>query len=110
MTVLGWRYFRVREVREAKLWAAAGGVAVHDNEGMFPYKRWRRTAHLLAQDARALIAAGAEVGMRQAWLQRDASTLHYDLFGSPLRRAVAKCENAPATWPVLDAQAPELCL
>lgn len=99
MSALGWRYFRWHEIREAKLWAAAGGVALHDNEGRFPFRRWRRTAHLIAQDAAALVAAGREIGLRQAWLQRDASLLHYDVFGSPLHRAVAKCENAPASWP-----------
>lgn len=93
MAELAWRYFRLREIREAKLWAAAGGIAVHDNEGVFPFRRYKRTAHLLARDARELVAAGAEVGMRQVWLQRDALLLHYDLFGSPLGRAIAKCEN-----------------
>jgi len=99
-----WRYFRMYEVREAKLWAAMGGVAVHDNEGAFPFRRWRRTAHLLAPDVEALIAAGVAIGMTrtqaQAWLQRG-STLHLDIFGSPLRRAIAKCVDAPADWPAL---------
>jgi len=112
--VLGeWRYFRLREIRAARLWAASGGVAVHDNEGMFPFthrsrgplggKRIRtydRTAHLLAMDAEHLIAAAAELGLRQEWLQRH-STLHFDLFGSPLNRAVARCVDAPLAWPAI---------
>ena len=100
MSALVWRYFRIRELREAYL-CASGGIAVHDNEGAFPYRgrrTYRDTAHLFAIDAAALIAAGVEVGFTiaeaQRWLQRDTH-LHLDLFGSPFRRAIAKCENAP---------------
>src|SRR6266508_4310855 len=111
-TTLGWRYFRRREIREARLWAAMGGIAVHDNEGAFPFVRetgdfkigsrprtYRETAHLLARDAAALIAAASEIGIShdraQAWLQHR-SALHLDIFGSPLRRAVELCEQASA--------------
>lgn len=88
-----WRYFRTREVREARDWAASGGIAVHEN--LFK-SRGRRTAHLLARDEEALLAAAREVGCSPWWIQRTR-TLHFDLVEAHLERALARC--GPPTSP-----------
>lgn len=82
-----WRYFRTREVHEARAWAASGGIAVHEN--LFK-SRGRRTAHLLAQDEAALLAAARTVGCSPWWIQRTR-TLHFDLVEVHLARALARC-------------------
>ena len=85
----GWRYFGTRMVREARAWAADGGIAVHEN--IWP-SRGRRTCHLLAQDEQALLAAARSVGCDDRWIQRTR-TLHFDLVEIYLRRALEKCER-----------------
>jgi hypothetical protein len=82
-----WRYFRSREVPEARAWAASGGIAVHEN--IFK-SRGRRTCHLLAVDEAALIAAAVSVGCAAWWIQRTR-TLHFDLVEQQLERALARC-------------------
>ena len=82
-----WKYFRIREVRHARAWAAAGGIAVHEN--LFK-SRGRRTAHLLAPDEETLIAAALEVGCERWWIQRTR-TVHYDLVEVHLERALLLC-------------------
>lgn len=82
-----WRYFRSREVREARAWAAEGGVAVHEN--IFK-SRGRRTCHLLAADEPSLVAAAESVGCSRWWIQRT-STLHFDLVEAQLIRALERC-------------------
>lgn len=84
---LGWRYFRVREVRHARLWAGDGGIAVHEN--LFR-SRGRRTAHLLARDELALIEAALAVGCSPWWIQRTR-TAHFDLVEIHLRWALERC-------------------
>jgi hypothetical protein len=83
----GWRYFRVREVKEARAWAAAGGVAVHEN--LFR-SRGRRAAHLLASDEAALLGAALRVGCSPWWIQRTR-TVHFDLVEVHLARALEHC-------------------
>jgi hypothetical protein len=87
--VKGWRYFGTREVREARAWAAAGGIAVHENIWQ---SRGRRTCHLLARDEQALLEAARSVGCDDRWIQRT-STLHFDLVEVYLERALARCER-----------------
>ena len=82
-----WRYFTSREVREARAWAVRGGIAVHENIWR---SRGRRTCHLLAQDEATLIAAATTVGCGEWWIQRTR-TLHFDLVGGCLERALARC-------------------
>ncbi len=82
-----WRYFRSRQVAETRAWAAAGGVAVHEN--IFK-SRGRRTCHLLAVDELALIAAAESVGCSPWWIQRTR-TLHFDLVEIHLQRALVRC-------------------
>lgn len=84
-----WRYFGTREVREARAWAAAGGIAVHENIWQ---SRGRRTCHLLAQDEQALLEAARSVGCDDRWIQRT-STLHFDLVEIYLERALEKCRE-----------------
>ena len=84
-----WRYFGTREVREARAWAAAGGIAVHEN---IWHSRGRRTCHLLAQDEQALLEAARSVGCDDRWIQRT-STLHFDLVEVHLERALEKCRE-----------------
>lgn len=85
----GWRYFGTREVREARAWAAEGGIAVHEN--IWP-SRGRRTCHLLAGDEQALLEAARSVGCDDRWIQRTR-TLHFDLVEVYLERALAKCRE-----------------
>lgn len=82
-----WRYFRTREVREARAWAAAGGIAVHENIWK---SRGRRTAHLLAVDEVRLVEAATAVGCEAWWIQRTR-TLHFDLVDPHLARALERC-------------------
>lgn len=82
-----WRYFTSREVREARLWAAEGGIAVHENIWK---SRGRRTCHLLAEDETRLLAAAASVGCAEWWIQRTR-TLHFDLVELHLELALARC-------------------
>lgn len=85
---LPWRYFRSREVREARAWAAEGGIAVHEN--IFK-SRGRRTCHLLAADEQTLVEAAVMVGCSSWWIQRTR-TVHFDLVEIYLERALALCE------------------
>lgn len=83
----GWRYFRVREVPEARSWAARGGVAVHEN--LFKF-RGRRTCHLLAVDEATLVEAAVSLGCSAQWIHRSR-TLHFDLVDIHLERALSRC-------------------
>jgi hypothetical protein len=83
----GWRYFSTREVREARAWAEAGGIAVHENIWA---SRGRRTCHLLARDEQALLDAARLVGCDDRWIQRTR-TLHFDLVEVYLEKALARC-------------------
>jgi hypothetical protein len=82
-----WRYFGTREVRLARLWAGRGGIAVHEN--LFRL-RGHRCAHLLAQEEEVLIKAAGLVGCRPHWIQRTR-TVHFDLVGEFLERALLHC-------------------
>jgi hypothetical protein len=90
---LGWRFFRSREVGDARSWALAGGVAVHEN--LFP-SRGRPTAHLLARDEEALVEAAEALGCSAAWIQRTR-TLHFDLVEVHLVRALTRCGGFAST-------------
>jgi hypothetical protein len=102
MTEPVWRYFGTREVDLARAWAAAGGIAVHEN--LFRL-RHHRTAHLLGPDEPALMAAARSVGCRDEWLQRTR-TVHFDLILENLERALMKCGVDPAAPPVRRAWKP----
>ena len=82
-----WRYFRAREVREARAWAAAGRIAVHENIWK---SRGRRTCHLLARNEAELLTAARSVGCEDWWIQRTR-TVHFDLVEVYLERALARC-------------------
>ncbi|HEX7024871.1 MAG TPA: DUF4031 domain-containing protein [Gemmatimonadales bacterium] len=82
-----WRYFTTREVREARAWAAAGGIAVHENIWK---SKGRRTCHLLAIDETELVLAAREVGCAEYWIQRTR-TVHFDLVEVYLERALGLC-------------------
>jgi hypothetical protein len=91
-----WRYFRTREVAQARAWAALGNVAVHENIWK---SRDRRTCHLLARSEAELIAAAIEVGCSARWIQRT-STLHFDLVEVHLMEALRRCgASAPLSAP-----------
>lgn len=91
-----WRYFASRQVREARAWAAAGGVAVHENIWK---SRGRRTCHLLARSEAALLDAARSVGCKDWWIQRTR-TVHFDLVEDYLERALTRCGvAAPLTSP-----------
>lgn len=92
----GWRYFGTRDSREARAWARAGGVAVHEN--LFRLKG-RRTAHLLAADEPRLLAAARTVGCQDHWIQRTR-TLHFDLVAEYLDRALVRCGVDPGRGPI----------
>ena len=91
-----WRYFKAREVREARAWAANGGIAVHENIWK---SRGRRTCHLLARSEAELVTAARSVGCEDWWIQRTR-TVHFDLVEVYLERALARCgERARLTSP-----------
>ncbi len=83
-----WRYFRVREIKEAFAHADAGGIAVHDS-GM-KYKR-NYACHLFAESKMALMNAAEELGLDTKWVQIGYGRDHFDIFGEPLMRALQKC-------------------
>jgi hypothetical protein len=85
-----FRRFGSREVREARAFAAGGGIALHAN--LFKL-RGMETYHMLGPDEATLIAAGALLGLVPQRLHRSR-TLHFDLYGEPLTRALALCEEA----------------
>jgi hypothetical protein len=99
----GWRYFGTREVTLARIWAAGGGIAVHEN--LFRLGG-RRTAHLLAPDESRLLAAARLVGCAAHWIQRTR-TIHFDLVGIHLERALIRCGRDPS-WPAVRAAWPDL--
>ena len=99
-----WRYFTSRQVVEARAWAAAGGIAVHENIWK---SRGRRTCHLLARDESALVTAAVELGCSAWWIQRTR-TLHFDLVEGFLDRALARCRAEGLTPPVSSPPAVEL--
>lgn len=84
---LGWRYFGSRQIREARAWAAEGGIAVHENIWK---SRRRRTCHLLARGETELVAAARSVGCEAQWIQRTR-TVHFDLVEGYLERALRRC-------------------
>lgn len=82
-----WRYFGSREIRDARAWAEAGGIAVHRNIWR---SRGRPTCHLLARNEAALLDAARSLGCSERWIQRTR-TLHFDLVEVYLERALARC-------------------
>lgn len=97
-----WRYFGTREVRLARRWAGDGGVAVHEN--LFRL-RGMRCAHLLAPDEERLVVAALLVGCQVQWIQRTR-TLHFDLVGDFLARALVRCGRDPAHAPARTVWSP----
>lgn len=95
-----WRIFQYREVREAKAFAEAGGIAIHvcfllaadaDAPQVF---RGRRFAHMFGPDEATLTEAAVSIGCKPSWVQRPGkkvSYLHFDLVGQPLERALKRC-------------------
>ncbi len=86
-----WRYFGTREVRLARGWAAGGGIAVHENIWR---SHGRRTAHLLGPDEDVLVRAAHLLGCQTHWIQRTR-TIHFDLVGPYLHRALSLCGIDP---------------
>lgn len=87
-----WKYFTMREVEEALAFAdQPNQIAVHKTG--FPYRQYKVTAHLWAIDETTLCAAARVCGVQLKWIQRPPKTsrLHFDVFGIPLRKALAEC-------------------
>lgn len=96
-----WRYFGTRDVRHARSWALSQGIAVHEN--LFRL-RGHRCAHLLAPDESVLLHAAELVGCQPRWIQRTR-TVHFDLVGEFLERALIRCgvdPNVPPARTILD--------
>lgn len=95
-----WRYFAMMEIKAALEWARAGNVAVHATGQR--YRHYRATCHLFAKDEAALCAAARELRcFHPSWIQRKLAAghlagfdlTHIDIFGAPLRRAMALCRS-----------------
>lgn len=87
-----WRFFALRALDDAIAHAQQGGVAVHDTGVAF--RQFKRTAHLFAANDTTLARVAWSLGIASKWLQRDGTPrAHFDLFGKPLARALALCEN-----------------
>ena len=84
---LSWRYFGTREVQVARDWVGDGGIAVHEN---LYRSHGRRTVHLLAPDEALLLGAARLLGCEAYWIQRTR-TVHFDLVGVYLERALVIC-------------------
>ena len=92
---LSWRYFGTREVQLAREWVGEGGIAVHEN---LYRSRGRRAAHLLARDYAVLLGAARLLGCEAYWIQRTR-TVHFDLVGVYLERALVICGVDPELPP-----------
>jgi hypothetical protein len=92
---LSWRYFGTREVQLARDWVEEGGIAVHEN---LYRSRGRRAAHLIAPDEALLLAAARLLCCEAYWIQRTR-TVHFDLVGVFLERALVICGVDPALPP-----------
>lgn len=84
-----WRWFKSREVREAKAFALSGGIALHENRFLV---KGVPAAHMLGPDEPRLVEAGRELGLKPEHLHRS-HTLHFDLFGDRLAAGRARCVN-----------------
>jgi hypothetical protein len=88
------KHFPCRDVEEAVAYAKSGGQALHTHQIIMDRARAPRCfvaavdrgediAHLFDLDEVRLIATARRLGVRQ----------HIDLCGSPLRKALALCEE-----------------
>jgi hypothetical protein len=99
------RRFEMRQLREAEALAAAGGQALHLHNVIVDPDRAPRCfvqavrrgewiAHLFDRDAERLRATARRLGVRVVSIDREGQDgQHIDLCGSPLRKALALCEQ-----------------
>ena len=98
-----WRRFEPMQIRQAYVWAALGGVAVHTMgsitgdafKGAPRVFHGQRFAHLFACDRDTLIACAVDLGCRPQWVQKDddEQRRHFDITGRRLREALLRCQG-----------------
>ena len=97
------RWFAWWEVQDALEYSRSGGIALHYfryDLRRFGLGRNDPACHILSADRVALIAFGAEFGLREAWLEpprrHRPEIWHYDAFG-PLLVHLLRAHPLPAT-------------
>ena len=98
--------FREREVEKAVAYAKAGGQALHLHR-IIPDRRTaprcfvaavdrgESIAHMFDLNRERLVETARALGVKVVYVDRDGTDRqHVDLCGAPLRKAVARCENA----------------
>ena len=90
------RWFAWWEVQPAFVHGRAGGIALHHfryDLRSFGFGRNDPACHILSADRRALVAFGAWLGLREAWLEpprrHRPDIWHFDVFGPLLTRLQA---------------------
>lgn len=93
------KVFGCRQVREAIVYAADGGQALHVHTlhravagAPACFRRSRQAAHLFDRDADRLRRTVRRLGVRVILVEREGTDRqHVDLCGRPLERALAEC-------------------
>jgi hypothetical protein len=90
------RFFAMREIREARDWALAGGIAIHRNfdvDGLVIGSRRRSgpAFHVFGNES-VLLEWGRRYRLNPRWLQHNGRNRgwppHFDVFGGLARRLV----------------------
>lgn len=100
---LKWKVFEQNELYNAEYYAWCGGIALHKMnikaDQFFNDKTSSQTkrnfngkefAHLFGPSVDHLIIEAVKVGCKAWWVQRT-NPPHFDLVGTPLKRALIKC-------------------
>ena len=97
------KLFQQRELKEAYLYAEAGGQALHVIDGRYAYlrndtpavfKNRQQIAHLIDNDYDRLWSTAKRLGVRVIRVERiGRQGQHVDLCAKPLERAVAECQT-----------------
>lgn len=85
------------------MWADLGGIAIHTMDESFAHLRKDTPscfkgrgdiAHMFDQNKARLTTNAKKLGVRVIKIEREGQEgQHIDLCGSPLNKALAKCEN-----------------
>lgn len=97
------RKFTVRQIREALIYAAQGGQALHLHRFVFPNSpgvfrnavaKGQDVAHLFDTDYERLVDTAKALGVRTIVVERrDTVRQHIDLCCGPLKKALAMVED-----------------
>lgn len=99
------KHFRQNELRDALIFAAGGGLALHTHRVIPSSRRAPRCfvqavargediAHLFCLDAALLRKTAVALGVRVVYIDREGTpSQHIDLCSGPLRKALGMCDG-----------------